>query len=704
MAGEATSPPIMNEPLPLVADHGHHHPAQHHQGHMGIPHPVYHHQPGPPLFHHPLPPPPNVHVQQQAVPVPVSVPDPMNSHIPAVQQGQPQQEEEVDSKQNMPNPWEVDTLKEFCFYCCPECDFRSKSESPFQSHALKNHPKAQSILAMVQKQIDAITPDISIKEEDVDEDEQFEVVKTSKKSRKRKSRSYYEEYDDSYDPDFDPFNQPTTGYDAYDGGYMDDGYTNPPKKKKKPKVVKNGGGDQKDDIDDSNKPHGCDLCSARYSNLYALAIHKTHLHDVGGRGKYPCPACGQVQKSTKELKSHLLAFHEDGPSGVSPSDMDVKPKVEEGEASAVAPEHKCQHCDQTVRGLWDLTLHLRQFHKGVIDDVGCPACDFKAANKRAVKTHILREHEKNFVDCPGCDKVFLEQALKEHVKRVHSKLAKEFKCHYDNCEFVTKVKSTLYQHFKFKHEKHKFICDLCGKTFPYNALLKKHKNEIHLGLKSYVCDKCGKGFGEPQKLQKHRDQPSCDFLTNRDTHYKCDECDMEYDMLKAYIAHHKRCHGSFPPNVGDVGPVHLCDQCPAVYLSPLGLKNHKAVEHLGMEKRKEKPKNLKCPHCDKIFQQTTNYKEHILSKHENNTPFKCEQCPKSYGTENFLRMHINNTHRRPKCPICSKEICNKLWLKRHMAKEHGVLPENSFPCDVCSFVFDTEDSKIKHMMKQHASH
>ena len=51
------------------------------------------------------------------------------------------EQEEEDSKNNIPNPWEVNSFKEFCYYCCPECDFKTKTESPFQAHAEENHPK-----------------------------------------------------------------------------------------------------------------------------------------------------------------------------------------------------------------------------------------------------------------------------------------------------------------------------------------------------------------------------------------------------------------------------------------------------------------------------------------------------------------------------------------------------------------------------------
>ena len=44
----------------------------------------------------------------------------------------------------MLNPWKVQNIHEFNYYCCPECVFRSKEECFFQVHALQNHLQATS--------------------------------------------------------------------------------------------------------------------------------------------------------------------------------------------------------------------------------------------------------------------------------------------------------------------------------------------------------------------------------------------------------------------------------------------------------------------------------------------------------------------------------------------------------------------------------
>jgi hypothetical protein len=45
---------------------------------------------------------------------------------------------DIDEK---PNPWEVNQLEDFQFFCCPECTERSSKKATFVNHALVKHPK-----------------------------------------------------------------------------------------------------------------------------------------------------------------------------------------------------------------------------------------------------------------------------------------------------------------------------------------------------------------------------------------------------------------------------------------------------------------------------------------------------------------------------------------------------------------------------------
>ena len=97
-----------------------------------------------------------------------------------------------------------------------------------------------------------------------------------------------------------------------------------------------------------------------------------------------------------------------------------------------------------------------------------------------------------------------------------------------------------------------------------------------------------------------------------------------------------------------------------------------------------------------------NLEEHIKVKHEKNTPEKCNECNRSFGTPRALKAHKYNVHKRPKCEICGQSVSNPFWLKRHMSTAHGIMPENSFQCSHCPLFFSNEGSKDNHVKKQHA--
>ena len=69
------------------------------------------------------------------------------------------------------NPWLVDDIEAFSFYCCPECVFRSKEDNVFQAHALQNHVQSKAFFhgenyANVKEEFLEIEPDLDLKTED----------------------------------------------------------------------------------------------------------------------------------------------------------------------------------------------------------------------------------------------------------------------------------------------------------------------------------------------------------------------------------------------------------------------------------------------------------------------------------------------------------------------------------------------------------
>ena len=52
-------------------------------------------------------------------------------------------------EQPIGNPWDVQSLEEFHFYCCPECEDKSFTKEQFINHALQIHPKSHETIPLL---------------------------------------------------------------------------------------------------------------------------------------------------------------------------------------------------------------------------------------------------------------------------------------------------------------------------------------------------------------------------------------------------------------------------------------------------------------------------------------------------------------------------------------------------------------------------
>ena len=44
------------------------------------------------------------------------------------------------------NPWAVEALEEFLYFCCPECNIKSTDKDAFVNHVWSNHPKVSNLV------------------------------------------------------------------------------------------------------------------------------------------------------------------------------------------------------------------------------------------------------------------------------------------------------------------------------------------------------------------------------------------------------------------------------------------------------------------------------------------------------------------------------------------------------------------------------
>ena len=378
---------------------------------------------------------------------------------------------------------------------------------------------------------------------------------------------------------------------------------------------------------------------------------------------------------------------------------------------------------------------------GNLLEVKCDECDKSFPDVRAFKKHKAGVHSIRET-CPECGKVFNKNGIREHMKVAHiNKSVKSFKC--DQCDFSTHAHKYLKGHKMNVHEKNqqKHACDRCGAKFAYPSMLKKHmcntifvrkdsqgRNEIiqcpecsqelkglqylvthyrkshgklppgYEGKQKFMCDQCSAVFLTEVSLRNH----IVSIHQNIPETFVCEQCDQTFKDAKYLIQHYKYVHKDVPPGFEDREQF-MCDQCPNVYFNKWSLRHHALTKHSDKGTKTKTVKRRKsCPHCMKTFATYVNCMEHIKSKHEKDTPYKCDECHRSYGTIACLKLHKRNMHSRVKCDVCSQEICNIFMLKRHKASVHGITPTDVHQCEYCPSFFQNLTMKKKHVDTHHA--
>lgn len=189
---------------------------------------------------------------------------------------------------------------------------------------------------------------------------------------------------------------------------------------------------------------------------------------------------------------------------------------------------QCPHCGLELQSIWNHTFfnHRQECEakiSGITDRYGCRAeCGEKFATLKARTKHhmvclkkhgiIARPKHKPQKKCTyeGCEyAAYKDQNLKNHINRVHLKIAldKDYAC--ENCGEKFNSKDTL-KHHNIQHHsgRRDYKCDQCGAAFAHSQLLNKHM-DIHSDIRKYVCPYCMKGFKQDSVLYRHK--LSCQF-------------------------------------------------------------------------------------------------------------------------------------------------------------------------------------------------
>ena len=371
------------------------------------------------------------------------------------------------------NPWEVESIHEFYFLKCPECDFDTKEENSFENHATENHPL--SFVLFDKKYVEEDFDTIDIKEEPLSHYDTLisDVVKkssmhnqfsplcavTEDNSLLGVSELKKEPTDESH------FNEnEIRNNENYinNSEIEDDSMFNVPELKKEPTDKSHS--DKYEIKDEESDINNIEM--ENYSTDVAIIGNNPEEDPLNSDMKtvheekklYKCWIC-QKTLNLQELNEHCTTSHH---------------------------MLRCISCSASFFEKSKLDLHICSVHGRPFK---CSICDKSFTTNKGLLCHkkALHEEKKPF-QCPYC-KIMIPRItdLQEHVKTIHS----NYKAVYDK-------KFAIKEQVKSVHPK--FFCSICNKSYSDEQ---KHVKLVHEGAKLFTCLICNYGFEEEINLKNH---------------------------------------------------------------------------------------------------------------------------------------------------------------------------------------------------------
>ncbi|KEG01479.1 zinc finger transcription factor, putative [Plasmodium vinckei vinckei] len=223
----------------------------------------------------------------------------------------------------------------------------------------------------------------------------------------------------------------------------------------------------------------CNVCSMVFANKKLMKRHLMSVHTDSR--PYKCELCLKTYKRSDHLKKHILT-HEDNK---------VKTKYkcaicqDEFDTPKELKEHKIRHyqcpyanCSYHYSTISNMKYHLNK-HKCNLY-YSCPVCDEKFYIYKEFIQHKRSCFKKKYV-CLQCNKIYLHSnGYNKHIKKVHLKIFKNYKCTINNCykEFASEF--SLKEHIiNFHHHVKRFFCSECNISFGYRSSYRRHNVNVH---------------------------------------------------------------------------------------------------------------------------------------------------------------------------------------------------------------------------------
>ncbi|XP_046833062.1 uncharacterized protein LOC124430477 [Vespa crabro] len=310
----------------------------------------------------------------------------------------------------------------------------------------------------------------------------------------------------------------------------------------------------------------------------------------------------------------------------------------------------------------------------------CDYCPETFASKEVLEDHLKTHDFKIMHYCEDC----MEEFPTNKAKRNHNVVCfKKLLCKY--CDVMLDSKGKKRQHEQ-KHCDNMFgqLCDICGEKFKHQGTLDQHVKTQHMSWeKIYQCPKCPKKFAFKQKLSFHLKSVHTTLRA-----YLCEDCGADFKNPASLRHHRIRKHQP----VGNKRECPVCHKLVPFYSLSKHMYTHKAY-------------TIQCPHCDKMFKNSSTLKQHVRI-HEDQRQYRCDTCGVGFNRRDGLRLHMR-VHEKTdsrglkecSCQVCGEKFPNHSTLVIHRNRVHK--DGRQYTCHICNRSMISTRSLEWHMSHIH---
>ncbi|XP_062563344.1 zinc finger protein 311-like [Armigeres subalbatus] len=242
-------------------------------------------------------------------------------------------------------------------------------------------------------------------------------------------------------------------------------------------------------VKDKTKKNQCSQCDKSFVYISELKRHEKFKHK--GEAIARCEICDKAFASNRNLSRHLKLHREDAKA----DNLTTRNR----KAGVIA----CNLCDMVFSETRDMAEHLKETHPDAKFKIhACQQCD-----QIFLSQPSLANHSNIHSDVFGCDlcgkRHYSKMMLLRHRNKKHGIELDDDQ--YETCRICARrfIKGWDFIRHEQSHEKEKFSCETCGKTYKTSVQLTKHER-VHTEEKPYDCPACGMMFGSPASVTRHK--------------------------------------------------------------------------------------------------------------------------------------------------------------------------------------------------------